>query len=79
MAFAACETGGSLPAVLNAANEVAVHGFLKQEIGFLDIARVIRRTMEKHTVAADPNLAEIMAADSWARECAHDIIDELRK
>jgi 1-deoxy-D-xylulose-5-phosphate reductoisomerase len=78
MAFAACETGGSLPAVLNAANEVAVHGFLKQEIGFTDIPRVIRQTMETHSVAANPNLAEIMAADSWARECAQDIINEPR-
>jgi 1-deoxy-D-xylulose-5-phosphate reductoisomerase len=79
MAFAACETGGSLPAVLNAANEVAVHGFLNQEIGFIEIAPVIRQTMDKHTVEADPDLEEIMAADSWARACAQDIINELRK
>ena len=75
MAFAACETGGSLPAVLNAANEVAVNGFLKQEIGFIDIPRVIRQTMEKHSVAARPNLAQIMAADSWARRVAEEIIN----
>ena len=79
MAFAACETGGSLPAVLNAANEVAVHGFLKQVIGFIDIPRVIRQTMKKHVVAANPDLAEILAADSWAREYAQNEITGLGK
>ncbi len=77
MAFAACETGGTLPAVLNAANEVAVQGFLNQEIEFIDIAPVIRQTMDKHTVATNPNLAEIMAADSWAREYAQNKITGL--
>jgi len=79
MAFAACETGGSLPAVLNAANEVAVHGFLNQEIGFVDIALVIRQTMDKHPVVSDPGLSEILAADQWARGVARDVINELRK
>jgi 1-deoxy-D-xylulose-5-phosphate reductoisomerase len=79
MAFAACETGGSLPAVLNAANEVAVHGFLNQEIGFIDIAPVIQQTIEKHPVVSDPGLSEILAADQWARGVARDVINELRK
>jgi 1-deoxy-D-xylulose-5-phosphate reductoisomerase len=79
MAFAACETGGSLPAVLNAANEVAVHGFLNQEIGFMDIAPLIQQTMEKHPVVSDPGLSEIMAADQWARGAARDVINNLRK
>ena len=78
MAFAACETGGSLPAVLNAANEVAVHGFLNREIGFIDIASVIRQTMDKHPVVSDPGLSDILAADQWARECAQDVIKELK-
>ena len=79
MAFKACETGGSLPAVLNAANEVAVNGFLSKEIEFIDIAPVIRQTMEKHTVAANPDLAAIMAADSWAREFAGALIKKIKK
>jgi len=79
MAFEACEIGGSLPAVLNAANEVAVNEFLKQEIGFVDIAPVIRQTMDKHPVVSNPGLSDIMAADQWARDCAQDVINELRK
>ena len=79
MAFAACETGGSLPAVLNAANEVAVHGFLNREIGFIDIASVIRQTMDKHPVVSDPGLFDILAADQWARGVARDVISELIK
>lgn len=78
LAFQACEVGGTLPAVLNAANEVAVQGFLNQEIGFVDIEPVIRRTMEKHSVVSSPGLAEILAADQWARRQAQEVIDKLK-
>ena len=77
MAFEACNTGGSMPSVLNAANEVAVHEFLKQEIGFVDIAPVIRQTMDQHTVIANPALSDILAADDWARGVARDVINVL--
>jgi len=77
MAFEACEIGGTLPAVLNAANEIAVHGFLNQEIAFLDIMPVIRQTIDQHGVVADPGLSEILAADQWARGYARDVIEEL--
>ena len=79
MAFEACETGGSLPAVLNAANEVAVNGFLKQEIGFVDIAPVIRQTLDQHTLVSNPGLPDILAADDWARGAAREVINDLRK
>jgi 1-deoxy-D-xylulose-5-phosphate reductoisomerase len=78
MAFQACEIGGTLPAVLNAANETAVHGFLNQEIAFIDIVPVIRQTMEKHPVVSNPGLSDILAADLWARKCAQDIISGLK-
>jgi len=78
MAFQACEIGGTLPAVLNAANETAVHGFLNQEIAFIDIVPVIRQTMEKHPVVSNPGLSDILAADQWARKCAQDIISGLK-
>jgi 1-deoxy-D-xylulose-5-phosphate reductoisomerase len=78
MAFQACEIGGTLPAVLNAANETAVHGFLNQEIAFIDIVPVIRQTMEKHPVVSNPGLPEIMAADSWARGFAGDLIRNVK-
>ena len=79
MAFEACKTGGSLPAVLNAANEVAVNGFLKQEIGFVDIAPVIRQTLDQHTLVSNPGLPDILAADDWARGAAREVINDLRK
>lgn len=78
MAFQACETGGSLPAVLNAANEVAVYGFLHQKIGFVDIAPVIQQTINKHPMVSNPGLSDILAADQWARDCAQDVIEELK-
>jgi 1-deoxy-D-xylulose-5-phosphate reductoisomerase len=77
LAFQACESGGTLPAVLNAANEVAVYGFLNQEIAFIDIVPVIRQTMEKHPVVSNPELSDILAADQWARRCAQEVIEEL--
>ena len=79
LAFQACESGGTLPAVLNAANEIAVYGFLNHEIAFIDIVEVIRQTMEKHAVVASPELSEIMAADQWARGQAEEEIQEIRQ
>ena len=74
LAFKACEAGATLPAVLNAANEVAVDSFLKQRISFVNIPEVIRITMEKHTLVANPNLSDILEADRWARLQAENII-----
>ncbi|MBW2439961.1 MAG: 1-deoxy-D-xylulose-5-phosphate reductoisomerase [Deltaproteobacteria bacterium] len=78
MAFEACEAGGTLPSVLNAANEVAVHAFLNRQIGFVDIVTVIRQTIDRHPVISDPELSEIMAADQWAREGAQEVIEDLK-
>lgn len=78
MAFEACEAGGTLPSVLNAANEVAVHAFLDRQIGFVDIVTVIRQTIDRHPVISDPELSEIMAADQWAREGAQKVIEDLK-
>jgi 1-deoxy-D-xylulose-5-phosphate reductoisomerase len=62
--------GGTLPAVLNAANEVAVAAFLEEKLSFPGIWRVVERTMNAHTVAEHPSLEQIIAADTWAREFA---------
>jgi 1-deoxy-D-xylulose-5-phosphate reductoisomerase len=78
MAFEACEAGGTLPSVLNAANEVAVHAFLDRQIKFVDIVTVIRQTIDRHPVISDPELSEIMAADQWAREGAQEVIEDLK-
>jgi len=76
LAFKACEIGGTLPAVLNAANEVAVNAFLDQKLSFVDIAGIIGKTMQDHTRVADPNLSDILNADQWAREEAWRLISD---
>jgi 1-deoxy-D-xylulose-5-phosphate reductoisomerase len=78
LAFRACKAGKTMPAVLNAANEVAVHAFLKEEISFSDIARIVRLTMNAHTVAANPELNDIIDADRQARIKAADFIRDIR-
>jgi len=62
--------GGTLPAVLNAANEVAVEAFVNRQINFPQITETVRRTMEAHKVADHPTLEQILAADAWARTSA---------
>ena len=64
------EEGGTLPAVLNAANEVAVQAFCDKQINFTDITDIVGQTMEIHDIVGDPTLEEIIAADTWARETA---------
>ena len=66
--YEAARAGGTLPAVLNAANETCVETFLKDEMPFTRIASVIEKVLRKHRPAADPTLGQIMEADGWARE-----------
>ncbi len=68
LAIEAGKQGGTCPAVLCAADEVAVELFLAGRIRFNDIAGIIARTLEQHQVVASPTLEEIEAADAWARE-----------
>jgi 1-deoxy-D-xylulose-5-phosphate reductoisomerase len=74
LAYRAGETGGTLPAVLNAANEIVVHAFLEQRIAFLKIPEIIEKIMEFHTVISNPTLSDILQADTWARKQAEEII-----
>jgi 1-deoxy-D-xylulose-5-phosphate reductoisomerase len=67
LARRAGEVGGTLPSVLNAANEVAVEAFVNRKINFLQITETVRRTMETHQVVAHPTLEQILEADAWAR------------
>jgi 1-deoxy-D-xylulose-5-phosphate reductoisomerase len=78
LAYNACETGKTLPAVLNAANEMAVAAFLENKISFTKIYEIIRKTMESHTVISDPSLGDILEADQWAREEAMELIKALK-
>jgi 1-deoxy-D-xylulose-5-phosphate reductoisomerase len=66
----ALKTGGTMPAVLNAANEVAVGAYLNGRIGFLEIARLIRKTMDEHVPRAASSLVDVLVADRWGRERA---------
>jgi 1-deoxy-D-xylulose-5-phosphate reductoisomerase len=67
LARRAGETGGTLPAVLNAANEVAVEAFVNRRLTFLQIAETVRRTLERHRPVIHPTLEQILEADTWAR------------
>ncbi len=67
LARRAGEEGGTLPAVLNAANEVAVESFVQRRINFPQITETVRRTMEQHRVVPHPTLNQILEADAWAR------------
>ena len=68
MALEAGRIGGSMPTVFNAANERAVALFLQKKIGFLDIYRIIRDSMDAHEVIADPQLEEILETEQKTYE-----------
>jgi 1-deoxy-D-xylulose-5-phosphate reductoisomerase len=70
LARKAGEKGGTYPAVLCAADEVAVELFLAKKIGFTDIASVVAKTLDRHEVIDNPSVEDIFAADAWARETA---------
>lgn len=74
-AFNALESGGSMPAVLSAANEVAVKHFLDEKIDYTDIARVIKATMDAHTPSPIRMVEDALKADLWARQEAEKIIE----
>lgn len=68
LAFEAGRTGGTMPCIMNGANEVAVEAFLKGQAGFLDIYRLIEKAMEAGQVEYKPDLEQLLAADKWARD-----------
>jgi len=66
----ACKAGGTMPCVLNAANEMAVDAFLKRRISFNRIPEIIDHTMLRHDVVNTPGIDDIFLADQWARQTA---------
>ena len=68
LAFRALDIGGTMPAVLNGADEKAVELFLKRRIGFLDIARSVESALDAHKMVGNPNIDDILRADAWARD-----------
>ena len=77
LARAAAERGGTAPAVLNAANEIAVEAFLDRRLPYTEIAAVIANTMECHGVGAVESLETVINADLWAREKAGRTVKEM--
>lgn len=76
LAIQAGRRGGTLPAVMNAANEVAVYWFLQGKIRFMGIPELIARVMERHEIADSPDLDTILAADAWARAEAERMVKQ---
>jgi 1-deoxy-D-xylulose-5-phosphate reductoisomerase len=76
LAYRAMELAGTAPAVLNAADEVAVQAFLERRIRFSAIPQVIASILEAHDVQPAANLDVIMAADKWSRAAAQRLVDQ---
>lgn len=74
LCYEAGKRGGTLPAVLNAANEVAVHAFLQKKIAFTKIVPVVEKVVERHTCIEKPDLETILKADEEARQTALTLI-----
>jgi 1-deoxy-D-xylulose-5-phosphate reductoisomerase len=75
LAYRALAARGTAPAVLNGANEVAVAAFLDDQIGYLDIARILAQVLDRHDVESGPSLERLLAADRWARAEAKRLIE----
>jgi len=74
LAYRAAQASGTMPAALNAANEVAVQAFLDGRIGFMDIPRLIRSVMDRHTVQPVRSIDQVIQVDTWARAEARQMI-----
>ncbi len=74
LAYAALQAGGTIPAVMNAANEIAVDAFLQNQLSFLQIARVIERVMQDHQREDLSTIDRVLQADRWGRQQARELI-----
>ena len=79
LARRAGETGGTSPAVMNAANEIAVAAFLDRKLRFPEIWGIVEQVMNDHTPIAHPNLDAILRADQWARAQARECVEALKR
>ncbi|KAF4533755.1 hypothetical protein B566_EDAN005805 [Ephemera danica] len=77
LAYQALRSGGTSPAILNAANEVAVAAFLERRLPFLGIARLIASTLDSLPGGTDGSLADVLAADAAARRVAERLVGEV--
>ncbi len=76
LAYDVARRGGTLGAVLNAANEVAVEAFLSGTIAFFEISRIVERTIRQHRLEPSPTLDDLLGADRWARQTARALMGE---
>lgn len=74
LALEAAEIGGTMPSVLNAANEIAVEAFLQEKIEFLAIPEIVEKVMKKHQKEEVESLRQLLAIDGWARKEAEELI-----
>lgn len=75
LAYDALAMGGTIPAVMNAANEVAVEAFLNNQLSFLGISQVIEKTMQQHQGEDLVSVDHALHADLWGRHKAHELIN----
>jgi 1-deoxy-D-xylulose-5-phosphate reductoisomerase len=79
LAFNAMRKGGNMPCIMNAANEIAVDAFLKEKIGFMEMAEIVEYTMENSTFITSPGLESLELTDAEARETALLYINKLKQ
>ncbi len=79
LGYKAVKLGGTLPTVMNAANEIAVASFLKHEIGFHLIVPVIESAMSEHTLIQNPGIDDIFKVDEWARRTIKEKICKIKR
>lgn len=75
LAYKAVKIGGTMPTVMNGANEIAVQAFLDGKIGFLSIADIIEKTMDTYTVKYNYSVEDLVEADRWARDLSFRLIN----
>lgn len=74
LTYEALRTGGTMPCVLNAANEIAVEAFLGEKISFTDISRLVSMTMAEHEVMKGESIEEVLSVSDWARRKAQEMV-----
>lgn len=79
LSIEAGKKGGTYPAVLCAADEVAVDLFIKEQIGFMNIPRLVEAVLDKHDSVTRPSLDDILAADEWARQTALETVGSISR
>ncbi len=79
LAYRAAKQGGTMPAVLNGANEIAVARFIEKTLSFTAIPEVIEQVMDSHDKIDKPGIEEVISADKWSRRRAAEVIDENRE